>query len=152
MAQFCGNTKDDIYNEMSQWQVEGQGSTYDDDTISPDGCFYEEAASEIKTALLKGGFSSIITTETPIAYDYIAAIHRKMTALLYIQSRRLNIAVDGQDVTRGQWHSLRQKLKAISHGEPFGEIASPAKNIGAGDFYSLDGSPFYDFVPINRSL
>jgi hypothetical protein len=152
MSTFCGNTKDDIYHEMSQWAVEGQGAFCDDDTIAPDGCFYEEAASEIKSALIKGNFPPTITDTTPIAYDYIAAIHRKMTALLYIQSRRLNITVDGMDSTRGQWAALRNKLSSISRGEPFGELKNPRGSIAVSQFYSEDCSPYSNFMPINRAL
>ena len=152
MSDFCGNTKDDIYHEMSQWAVEGQGDFCDDETIAPGGCFYEEAATEIKSALIKGNFPPIIDSSTPIAYDYIAAIHRKMTALLYIQSRRLNLTVDGQDSTRGQWGAIRSKLMSISKGEPFGELKNPRGSIAVSAFYSEDCSPYASFVPINRML
>lgn len=148
---FCDNTKEDIYHEMSQWAVEGQGEFCDDDTIAPGGCFYEEAASEIKNALLQGSFPSEITSTTPIAMDYIAAIHRKMTALLYIQSRRLNLTADGQDYTSGQWYGIRQKLRSIARGEPFGELTTPSA-VERSSFFSMDCSPYESFVPINRYL
>lgn len=153
MSTFCNNSKSDIYHEMSQWAVEGEGEFCDDDTIAPGGCFYEEAASEVKTALIKGNFPVNLTQQdTPIAFDYVAAIHRKMTALLYIQSRRLNITVDGQDSTRGQWSALRNKLSAIAKGEPFGELKAPRGSLGCSSFYSEDFSPYASFVPINRCL
>lgn len=147
---FAGNTAAMIMKEMAQWQVNGEISGSDD--IAPGGCFYDEAVSEIQSALIQGGFPTDYTDSSSIAYKYIAALHRKLTAMLYIQARRINITVDGEDSSRGIWAGIRNKLRSIAKGEPFGELKTPAGSINRADFFSMDASPFYDPLPLGRSL
>lgn len=147
MNEFCNNTIDDIMREMAQWQVDGEISG--DEDIDVGGCFYEEAKSEIQNALLKGHFPTNISSSMPIAYNYVASMHRKLTALLYIQSRRINLATDGVDSTRGMWGSIRKKLADISNGEPFGELKSPRHSAQSSCFICGDCSPG---LRINRGL
>lgn len=129
---FCDNTRDDIMREMAQWQVDGE-LTGDDD-IAPDGCFYDEAQAEIVSALIQGGFPQNFDNSKPIAKAYVASMHRKLTALLYIQAHRLNILTDGSDPTRGMWGNIRAKLAKISRGEPFGELKAPRGSVQTAMF------------------
>lgn len=130
---FVGNTAQDIMLELSQWSVEGEIDS--DAEIDEDGIFYQEAESEIKSALIQGGFPVEPSTSTPIARQYIAAMHRKLTALLYLQAHRLNLLSDGSDQTRGQWGACRRKLDSIARGEPFGEL----KNRKSSSYSSFCG-------------
>lgn len=148
MSTFCGNTLDNICREIAQWQVDGEVTG--DADIAPGGCFYEEAAAEIQNALLQGRFPTNFDSSTPIALAYIGSMHRKLTALLYIQSRRINLATEDVDPTRGMWGQIRAKLAAISRGEPFGEFSSPADAVQTACFYT--DSPGACFMDINRML
>lgn len=145
---FCNNTKDAILKEAAQWQIEGEISG--DEDLSPTGCFYLEAQAEIQSALLQGGFPCNFDSKTPIALSYIGAMHRKLTMLLYIQARRINIMTDGSDTTRGLWGAIRAKLASISRGESFGEFrnrcSSSAMASFCGDETCLHG------LSIHRSL
>lgn len=145
---FFGNTREIIFKQMSAWSLEG--SISDDDDVSPGGCFYCDAAAQISSALIKGSFPiSFTSSEAPVAYTYLASIHRKLTVLLYLESRKISSMGD-TDPTRGTWGEIRRRLKSIESGEPFGELTPAKGSVSAGSFYCED--LFYGGTSCNRSL
>lgn len=147
MNEFVDVTADEIKKELVQWSV--SGDEYGDDDLEPGGIFYDEARAEVENALLSGGFPIVFSAQTPIAKSYIAAIFRRLTALLYIQAHRINLTADGIDPTRGAWGALRRKLSDIQNGVPFGEFSNQkTTNRTAGHFY---GEPVLGLDPF-RSL
>ena len=146
-SDFCGNQLQDILKELAQWSVEGDDGS--DDDISPGGCFYEEARAEITNALIRGSMPVIISDSTPIAFTFLGALHRKMTALLYIQSRQIQLTVDGQDSTRGMWAAIRRKLASIANGEQVGELTSSKGSASTASLYMIDPAPM---LPMYRGL